>query len=953
MESDSWDRVQELFLAAADLSGPQRDQFLDTACTGEAQLRAEVESLLRADHRGAEAISAALADEAALMLETDSLDPENLDGERLGPYRVIREIGRGGMGVVYLAQRDDDQYHKQAAIKVVKRGMDTAEVLARFRSERQILANLDHPCIARLLDGGTTLDGRPFFVMELVEGQPADVFCNQNSLDIEARCRLFLRFLDPVAYAHRNLVVHRDLKPRNILVTPDGTPKLLDFGVAKLLSADAGGHLTTFVARPFTPEYASPEQVQGLPVTTATDVYALGAVLYEMLTGQRAQPVATLTPLEVHRAVCDTEITRPSVAVPGLDADLDNIVLMAMRKEPARRYHSVDQFADDIQRYLDRRPVLARQDSFAYRSGKFLRRNRLPIAAASAVFLSLVAGLVVSVAQSHRAEAARRASEVQREAAVFQFRRAETAREAEAQQRARAEQRTTELIELANRTLFDVDDSIQSLPGAVSARRTIVRTTLDYLEGLQQDIGLDDRMRMVLSAAYYKIGIIQGAPTSSSLGDYPAAEESVRKSEALLEPLHQQNNRDPDNGDPAVMLSWLQLEGFLADLAFRSGHNQAAVAANLKLLPEARKLGQLRPSDLPSSIQEAETYSRLVAAIRADDPARARQYEDSYVASVRALLARFPTDIDLKREYGSALAASAGLLRGAGDLEKSAGAYLESIHLREELLGADPHNSKIRRDLLVANGNYAMVLGIPWAANLGRFDEARAAAAQAVALGRELVAADPEDATARYDLANALARFGMVETGPENIPAALASLEEAIGMMETMMKANPTAITVATQLTLAREYAGHRLERLGQTAAAARQYRQSLDEATALSSSGGFALALQALVDEEALALLDASTGERAEALEFAHRAVAHAEKYAAGTPPPDDRAGHLGMACFVLASVQKTFGDWEPARQAAERALSIWRPIRNPGVLTLHHQAIQGAEALLRESVK
>src|SRR5262249_42036170 len=267
------------------------------------------------------------------------------------------------------------------------RGMDTEEVLRRFRHERQILAGLEHPYIARLIDGGATADGRPFFVMEKVEGEPVHVYCRSHRLSVESRLRLFLRVCEAVSYSHRALVVHRDLKPGNILVTAEGVPKLLDFGVAKLLdpSADPGLTATVYGIGPLTPEYASPEQVRGLPVTTTTDVYALGAILYELLTGAPAQRFDTHTPVEIDRVVCATEPKRPSMAAEELNGDLDNIVLMAMRKESARRYQSVDEFAADIVRYLDGRPVAARQDSFAYRAGKFMRRHRLAITASAVV----------------------------------------------------------------------------------------------------------------------------------------------------------------------------------------------------------------------------------------------------------------------------------------------------------------------------------------------------------------------------------------------------------------------------------------------------------------------------------------------------------------------------------------------------------------------------------------
>jgi serine/threonine protein kinase len=282
-----WEHIQELFLAAVDLQPEQREYFLRHACRDE-ESRAEVESLLATDPDSDALIETAISKEANRLF-----DDQVLLGERLGIYRIIREIGRGGMGSVYLASRDDAEFQKEVALKIVKRGMDTAEVLQRFRYERQILANLEHPYIARLFDGGSTEEGVPFFVMEYVEGRPLDVFSREHAATVKERCELFLRILDAVAYAHRNLVVHRDLKPGNILIMVDGTPKLLDFGVAKLLTGDGeDDHTRTATMRPFTPAYASPEQVRGEAITTATDIYSLGAILYELLSGERAQPIS-------------------------------------------------------------------------------------------------------------------------------------------------------------------------------------------------------------------------------------------------------------------------------------------------------------------------------------------------------------------------------------------------------------------------------------------------------------------------------------------------------------------------------------------------------------------------------------------------------------------------------------------------------------------------------------
>src|SRR5580698_7476907 len=315
MPSQQWERIESIFLNAADLPRAEQQAFLDQACGDDRALRQEVQSLLDSDRKSGEKITRAVETEAESLF---GLSP--IIGSRLGVWRVVRELGRGGMGAVYLATRDDDQFHKKVAIKLVKRGMDTSDVLRRFRHERQILAGLDHAYIARLIDAGTAPDGRPFFVMEYVEGQPIDTFCFERELPAVARCRLFLKVCEAVAHAHRNLIVHRDLKPGNILVAPDGTPKLLDFGVAKLLAPDADPHLTVtgMQARLLTPQYASPEQVMGRPANTTTDVYSLAAVFYELLTGSCAQEIDSTSPEDIERVICLQEVPPPSAAKPGV-----------------------------------------------------------------------------------------------------------------------------------------------------------------------------------------------------------------------------------------------------------------------------------------------------------------------------------------------------------------------------------------------------------------------------------------------------------------------------------------------------------------------------------------------------------------------------------------------------------------------------------------------------------
>ncbi len=312
MIPERWQQVREILDQAIGLDAAQRPSYLEAACAGDTDLRREVESLLLSHERAGSVFLKNPAADLKSALGSDSHKSSRV-GRRIGVYQIVEQIGHGGMGEVYRATRADGQYDKQVAIKLVRVGLDTPALLERFRNERQILASLDHPNIARLYDGGTTQDGVPYLVMELIEGTPIDQYCEEHALDIPARLDLFSHVCAAVQYAHQRLVIHRDIKPGNILVTAEGVPKLLDFGIAKMLDSPAGSETT--LLRPMTPEYASPEQVRGEPITTATDVYSLGIVLYRLLTGRSPYAESTRTPLELARAICEVEPLRPSTAV--------------------------------------------------------------------------------------------------------------------------------------------------------------------------------------------------------------------------------------------------------------------------------------------------------------------------------------------------------------------------------------------------------------------------------------------------------------------------------------------------------------------------------------------------------------------------------------------------------------------------------------------------------------
>ena len=525
MTPERYQQVKQIYQQAIDRDPAERMAWLVEACGTDDELLAEVEMLLDTSA------------ETAPLLETPPplpdfpqlprrLAADQLIGQRIGPYKILREIGQGGMGTVYLAERADEQFRKRVALKVVKRGMDTEDILSRFRHERQILASLDHPNIARLLDGGTTEDGLPYFVMEFIEGQPIDLFCSTHKLNTNERLKLFRIVCSAVHYAHQNLVVHRDLKPSNILVTADGTVKLLDFGIAKILNPDLFPDAvlpTKTWERPMTPAYASPEQVRGLTITTASDVYSLGVILYELLSGQRPYQFKGYAPHEIAKVVCETEPDKPSTAVvrtssvdrtipntesdklsKQLKGDLDNIVLMALRKEPQRRYASVEQFSEDIRRHLDGLPVIAREDTFRYRTGKFIARNRMAVVAA-AVFVVLLTGfLVTTLVQAGR---------IRRERDRAQL------------ERAKAEKVSSFLVDL-----FKVNDPGEAKGNAVTARELLDKGSQKIGAELKDQPETQAKLMDTIGMAYDGLGLYPQA--------LPLIEQSLATRQRLLGATH-------------------------------------------------------------------------------------------------------------------------------------------------------------------------------------------------------------------------------------------------------------------------------------------------------------------------------------------------------------------------------------------------------------------------------
>lgn len=542
MTPERWQEIKKVLEVALSLGAAERGPYLDKICANDQDLRQEVESLLAAHQPTGQNI----LDEPVvniLATATGSSRPSVDAGQQIGVYRIIQEIGRGGMGEVYRAVRADGEFTKEVALKTVRGGHDFASVIQRFRNERQILASLEHPNIARLFDGGTSGDGIPYLVMELVNGVPIDTYCDAEKLSISRRLELFLQVCAAVQYAHQRLVIHRDIKPGNILVTKEGVPKLLDFGIAKILDPAAATDVT--LVRPMTPEYASPEQVRGEPITTASDVYSLGVVLYQLLTGRSPYRVDTRTPHELAQAITETEPERPSTAimrqVPSssaagrtaeelcdaregsvaklqkrLTGDLDNIVLKALRKESQRRYSSAEQLADDLRRHLDGLPVWARADSWSYRSGKFVRRHTAGVIAAGLVAATLIGGVVVTAREAKIAES----------------------------NRIRSEKRFDDVRKLSNSLIFEIHDSIEALPGATPARKLLLDRAVEYLDKLSSEAAGDTNLQRELAWGYQRLAVIQGNATESNLGNLDAALASDRKALRLFESVAKANPTD-------------------------------------------------------------------------------------------------------------------------------------------------------------------------------------------------------------------------------------------------------------------------------------------------------------------------------------------------------------------------------------------------------------------------
>jgi non-specific serine/threonine protein kinase/serine/threonine-protein kinase len=787
-----WLDLKRELLALLEQSAPDRAATLATVRETRPQRAAELERLLRdAESEFLELPAwAGIAAATNVVLETPP--------ERIGPWRIGMELGRGGMGTVYRAERDDGSFAQTVAVKLIRAELVSGELRRRFDSERRILASLDHPNVARLLDAGTTEQGAPYLVLEFVAGEPIDTFCDTRSLDVSARLSLFRLVCGAVHAAHQRLILHRDLKTANVLVDSSGQPKLLDFGIAKLLVADTQHDDLTRVgfARPLTPEWSSPEQLRGEPLSTASDVYALGVLLYLLLTGKRPHSFAQQSPsafaaaIEASRAVPLRVAARDQppagLSTQRLRGDIERLAQKALAADIRERYATVAELDADVARLLAGHPIAAHPRSLAYRFGKLLLRNRVASAALAITAIGLLGATVFSVRQATLAE----------------------------QERQRAERRFNDVRRIANVVLFDLNDSLANISGTLAVREVLVDNALRYLDDLARETGREPELLTELATAYERIAEVQGMPSwpshgrsgnalaslgraldlhrranavsgASSLaearvlsnlgsilaarGESSAGRDAQLQSEVAL----QAAPADTRGVDWVLQLARIQVAA--GDATWELGDIPGAGAQYERALHTV-KAGRERFTESTTLMRQTGVVEQRLgdAAAMRRDWQQARLHHGASLAADDALLLLEPGSLELQRDLGTDLSRVGAVAFMLGQHREALAAHQRALELRERLSMADPGDARARDDAAESHLHVAQSL-----ANLGRAREAAAEAVLAMERWRSLADTDPDNARMRSSLAGALAALGRCEAVLGMKTSALARIAEA------------------------------------------------------------------------------------------------------------------------------------------------------------------------------
>jgi len=843
MNVEKWQKIKALFNEAIELSANERESLFSENNL-DAEILAEVRALLDAEEKNnfAEPIA-----DVTQFWQT----AEDFIGKQIGDYKIVREIGRGGMGVVFEAERRRDDFSQRVALKILKRGMESEALLRRFRHERQILAALEHPNIARLLDGGMSADGMPYFAMEFVEGVPLDEFCDARNLNTHERLGLFVQAAAAVSFAHSRLVVHRDLKPSNILVREDGTVKLLDFGIAKILAPeDADGvaeNQTVTALGMMTPAYASPEQIRGEIVSTSSDIYSLGLILYELLTGAPAYTFSSRRADEIAKIVCEFEPPRPSSVISSrfqvpssksqvsspksdtvtnnghrtkdnerttnpksqirnpksLRGDLDNIILKALRKEPARRYTSVEQFAGDIKRHLDGLPVLARPDTFSYRFEKFVARNRVSVVAAVLVFISLIGGIAATGWQAVRAE----------------------------RERKLAEKRFNQVRELANNVVFKYHDEIKDLPGATRVREVLVQDALKYLDNLQAESAGDKDLTRELAQAYMRIGSVQGGAYQANLGDSRGAAESYEKAIRLLEPL-------AVGSDDTKLLAVLRDAYIESGRAFYRIGELGTQAENMKkAFTLSEKIVALEPGNIEPKIYHARSLVHFGDSFPETEMPRRMEFYRAAMQYADEIVSAAPADETANRMLATATHRmqlytflEAEDARRGGSPERAATLYEEALkyarrsrEAQEKVLAMKPENPLYQRNVAGGKLNEGKIYR-----ELGDIETALRLAREALATHQKIAAQDTDNQEIKFDMKESYEDLSYAFIKRGDIKAAFENHRKSIELNDELLKKDPENYDFWLGRLRSEQYFAHALLEKGEKRTARQIYEKAI-----------------------------------------------------------------------------------------------------------------------------
>ncbi len=884
MQAENWKNIKAVLTEALNLDASERREFLENADIS-AEVRSEVESLLTFEEESEDLMHLSAVEFSRDFFDEDA--QSSLIGQSIGVYQIVGELGQGGMGAVYLAQRTDGEFKQKVALKLLKREMNTAALRQRFRQEREILATLEHPNIARLLDAGTTDDAVPFIAMEYVEGLPIDEFCNRQNLDLAARLDLFRQVCAAVNFAHRNLVVHRDLKPSNILVNAEGSPKLLDFGISKILSTDLENQSAATVTRlgVMTPSYASPEQLQSKSVTTATDIYSLGVILYELLSGHRPFETRESDLKEIYRAVLENEPPPPSAladtiakdfkmqtgaktelladkipsdadtnanklrrTIPhtvklnsqSLRGDLDNIVLKALRKEPERRYSSAENLAEDIHRHQRGLPVTARPNTFAYRAEKFIKRNSISVFAAALIMLATIGGVVATLWQAGIAQT----------------------------ERVRAEKRFNDVRKLANSYIFDVYPEIENLEGSLKAREKILTNALEYLDGLSNEASGDLELQSELATAYEKIGDVQGALNNSSLGNVQAGLDSYRKAQKLREAVLAANSRNLEAKEKLANNQYTT-----ARTLWNNNQTKEAEESFETSLKLRRELVAAQPDSVEAQNRLAVLLidSGAIPAFNSQTEKALALFNEALVI-VENLRGKEPDNPDFKKTLTRLLRIISKPKTATGDYEGALRGLTQAAEVSRELATQFPKDFRVQRSVWLTNSMICELF-------IDKGDGAKAVetCVPTIDFPKSALAKEPENGVVAYDLAishfNTARAYRLAEEYLQTVEQA----EKATAVMSRLSAKSPDNLEYKRNLAIYETEAGRAYINLNQFDKAAVVLQNTIETLTPIAAADRESTMYQydLAMAYRLAAQVRNRKGEKSKAVEFADKATA------------------------------------------------------------------------------